>query len=207
MQSASPSNTASSVGASAPNSACSMAGSSNRPCRYRPSTLPPGFCTATPASCCQAPCTAPKRWRVGRTVLVASKLVTSGSRPRPGPLPSTPTVSISASPSICRPPQMLGEALIDTVGVDGNGPGLGLLPLVTSFEATKTVRPTRQRFGAVQGAWQQLAGVAVQGYEIHHGQTAQHPAMAASGDVARELIPGLAWQNPGGNVLGQYLRS
>ncbi|HQQ71464.1 MAG TPA: cobyric acid synthase [Alicycliphilus sp.] len=106
---------------------------------------------------------------------------------------------------ICGGLQMLGEALIDTVGVDGNGPGLGLLPLVTSFEADKTVRPTHTRFGAVQGAWQALSGVPVQGYEIHHGQTAQHPAMAAKGDVARELIPGLAWQNPAGNVLGLYL--
>ena len=106
---------------------------------------------------------------------------------------------------VCGGLQMLGEALIDTQGVDGNGPGLGLLPLVTSFEATKTVRLTQARFGAAQGAWQALAGVAVQGYEIHHGQTAQHPAMAAKGDVARELIPGLAWQNQGGNVLGLYL--
>ncbi|MBS0467595.1 MAG: cobyric acid synthase [Proteobacteria bacterium] len=106
---------------------------------------------------------------------------------------------------ICGGLQMLGEALIDTVGVDGNGPGLGLLPLVTSFEATKTVRHTQARFGDVLGAWGHLSGVAVQGYEIHHGQTAQHPAMAAKGDVARELIPGLAWQNPAGNVLGLYL--
>ena len=29
--------------------------------------------------------------------------------------------------------------------------------------------------------------------------------MAAKGDVARELIPSLAWQNPAGNVLGLYL--
>ena len=43
------------------------------------------------------------------------------------------------------------------------------------------------------------------GYEIHHGQTAQHPAMAAKGDVAREVMPGIAWQNPAGNVLGVYL--
>ncbi|MBS0291036.1 MAG: cobyric acid synthase [Proteobacteria bacterium] len=106
---------------------------------------------------------------------------------------------------ICGGLQMLGEALIDTVGVDGNGPGLGLLPLVTSFEATKTVRLTQARFAAAQGAWAPLAGVAVQGYEIHHGQTAQHPAMAAKGDVARELIPGLAWQNGSGHVLGLYL--
>ena len=50
-----------------------------------------------------------------------------------------------------------------------------------------------------------MTGVAVAGYEIHHGQTAQHPAMAAKGDVAREVIPGLAWCNPAGNVLGLYL--
>lgn len=86
-----------------------------------------------------------------------------------------------------------------------NGPGLGLLPLVTSFEPQKTVRRTRARFADVTGAWSPLSGVAVQGYEIHSGQTAQHPAMAAKGDVAREVIPGLAWQNPAGNVLGCYL--
>ncbi len=106
---------------------------------------------------------------------------------------------------VCGGLQMLGEALIDTHGVDGNAPGLGLLPLVTAFAADKTVRHTRTAFGAVQGAWQALAGVAVAGYEIHHGQTAQHPAMAAAGDVAREVIPGLAWQNAQGNVLGLYL--
>ena len=106
---------------------------------------------------------------------------------------------------LCGGLQMLGEALIDNAGVDGNGPGLGLLPLVTSFETHKTVRPSQARFAPVHGAWQALSGVAVQGYEIHHGQTAQHPAMAAKGDVARELITGLAWQNQAGNVLGLYL--
>ena len=29
--------------------------------------------------------------------------------------------------------------------------------------------------------------------------------MAAKGDVAREVLPGIAWQNPAGNVLGVYL--
>ena len=106
---------------------------------------------------------------------------------------------------VCGGLQMLGEALIDTAGIDGNAPGLGLLPLVTTFEVAKTVQRTQAEFGAVQGAWAALAGVPVTGYEIHHGQTAQHPAMAAKGDVAREVIPGIAWQNPAGNVLGVYL--
>jgi adenosylcobyric acid synthase len=100
---------------------------------------------------------------------------------------------------------MLGEALIDTAGIDGNAPGLGLLPLVTTFEVAKTVQRTQAQFGAVAGSWAALAGVAVTGYEIHHGQTAQHPAMAAKGDVAREVIPNMAWQNDSGNVLGLYL--
>jgi adenosylcobyric acid synthase len=48
--------------------------------------------------------------------------------------------------------------------------------------------------------------VAVGGYEIHHGQTRQHPAMAAAGDVAHAVLPdGLGWQNGAGNVLGVYL--
>ena len=106
---------------------------------------------------------------------------------------------------VCGGLQMLGEALVDPHGIDGNAPGLGLLPLVTVFAPDKTVRRTRTRFGAMQGAWQPLAGVEVDGYEIRHGQTAQHPAMAAKGDIAREVIPGLAWQNPAGNVLGLYL--
>jgi cobyric acid synthase len=41
---------------------------------------------------------------------------------------------------MCGGLQMLGEALIDPEGIDGNGPGLGLLPLVTVFEPAKTVR-------------------------------------------------------------------
>jgi adenosylcobyric acid synthase len=44
---------------------------------------------------------------------------------------------------ICGGLQMLGQALIDPLGVDGNAPGLGLLPLVTVFELDKTVRHTQ----------------------------------------------------------------
>jgi adenosylcobyric acid synthase len=111
---------------------------------------------------------------------------------------------------ICGGLQMLGEALIDPHGIDGNAPGLGLLPLVTVFEADKTVQRTRARFGQLAGPWAALSGVHVQGYEIHHGQTAQHPAMAAAGDLARPVMQdaaglGLAWQNQAGNVLGLYL--
>lgn len=106
---------------------------------------------------------------------------------------------------VCGGLQMLGEALVDAHGIDGNAAGLGLLPLVTAFEIDKTVRRTRASFAPVAGPWAALSGVNVQGYEIHHGQTVQHPAMAAAGKVAREIMPGLAWQNDAGNVLGLYL--
>ncbi|MFZ3220204.1 MAG: hypothetical protein WA174_09220, partial [Rhodoferax sp.] len=54
--------------------------------------------------------------------------------------------------------------------------------------------------------WGALAGVSVSGYEIHHGQTAQHPAMAKAGDVAHAVLPdGLGWCNGAGNVMGVYL--
>lgn len=107
---------------------------------------------------------------------------------------------------ICGGLQILGEALIDPHGIDGNAPGLGLLPLVTVFAPDKTVRHRNAAFGAVTGAWAALAGVPVGGYEIHHGQTAPHAAMAAAGDVAQPVMPdGLAWQNAQGNVLGLYL--
>ena len=114
---------------------------------------------------------------------------------------------------VCGGLQMLGEALIDPFGVDGNAPGLGLLPLVTVFAQDKTVQRTQAQFGAVTGPWQALSGVAAQGYEIHHGQTAPHAAMAAAGDVAAEVLKSntstlaspIGWQNASGNVLGLYL--
>jgi adenosylcobyric acid synthase len=106
---------------------------------------------------------------------------------------------------VCGGLQVLGEALIDTEGIDGNAPGLGLLPLVTTFARDKTVRRTEARFGTLTGPWAALSGVSVRGYEIHHGQTAPHPAMAAAGARAHEVMPGLAWQNGPGHILGLYL--
>jgi len=106
---------------------------------------------------------------------------------------------------ICGGLQMLGEALIDTHGIDGNAPGLGLLPLVTQFAPDKTVTKTAAQFGPVSGPWSALSGVHFAGYEIHHGQTQGHSAILAGGAVLHEVIPGLAWQNGGGQVMGTYL--
>jgi adenosylcobyric acid synthase len=103
---------------------------------------------------------------------------------------------------ICGGLQILGEALIDTHGIESNGPGLGLLPLVTVFEPDKTVLRSQARFGTLAGQWAALSGVSMRGYEIHHGRTFQHPGMP---DAREAMSGGLAWQNGEGNVLGVYL--
>jgi adenosylcobyric acid synthase len=104
---------------------------------------------------------------------------------------------------ICGGLQMLGEALIDTHGVDGNAPGLGLLPLVTVFEPDKLLRSTALHFDATEGPWAALAGVQAEGYEIRHGRTQPHaglpPPRVALRNAAGEAI---GWQ--AGRVLGVY---
>jgi adenosylcobyric acid synthase len=106
---------------------------------------------------------------------------------------------------ICGGLQMLGEALIDDQHIQGNVPGLGLLPLVTRFLPTKTVQPCTTRFGRLHGAWQALSGLPLSGYEIHQGQTVPHPGLVAAGQAPREVLPGLAWQDASGQVLGLYV--
>ena len=103
---------------------------------------------------------------------------------------------------LCGGLQVLGEALVDPQAIEGNGPGLGLLPVVTQFARAKTVRHRTLAFGELVGPWAALSGLPVRGYEIHQGRTAQHAGMAAG----RPALPdGLGWQNAQGNVLGVYL--
>jgi adenosylcobyric acid synthase len=92
---------------------------------------------------------------------------------------------------ICGGLQMLGEALVDPHGIDGNGPGLGLLPLVTAFEPDKVVTRTEVAFGdrdrPVGGA------LAAAGARL---RDPPRPHRAASGDGGRPhraaARPGLA---------------
>lgn len=106
---------------------------------------------------------------------------------------------------ICGGMQMLGTALIDPHGIDGNAAGLGLLPLETTFAVEKTVRRSTTRFAELSGPWALLSGMAVHGYEIHHGQTRPHPGLADGGERAHEVIKDLAWQSADGRVLGLYV--
>ena len=107
---------------------------------------------------------------------------------------------------ICGGLQMLGQSLEDPHGIDGAAQGLGLLPLVTEFVRDKTVQSTQTRFlpaAGTTGPWVRLAGVAVSGYEIHHGQTR---AVAGAATHAVPALPdGLGWCSADGRVLGLYL--
>ena len=66
---------------------------------------------------------------------------------------------------ICGGLQMLGEALVDTHGVDGNAAGLGLLNLVTAFEPDKLLRAGTARFEPLAAPWQALSQLTPTGYE------------------------------------------
>jgi len=71
---------------------------------------------------------------------------------------------------------MLGERLEDRGGVDGDAQGLGLLPLVTVFARSKVTRRVESRFEALAEPWAALSGLAIDGYEIRHGQTTAREA-------------------------------
>ncbi|EWS52438.1 Cobyric acid synthase [Methylibium sp. T29] len=104
--------------------------------------------------------------------------------------------------------QMLGEALVDPHGVEGengegNAPGLGLLPLVTAFEPDKLLRRTDACFDGVGDEWSMLRGVQFGGYEIRHGRSVQHPALPAAAVALRNAEgEAIGWQQ--GSVLGLY---
>ena len=105
---------------------------------------------------------------------------------------------------ICGGLQMLGDALLDPDGVDGEASGLGLLPLTTRFAATKLLRHTGARFTPLAAPWAALSNLALAGYEIRHGRTA--PTVDDDADLRAVLHNGegdaIGWQR--GNVLGVY---
>ena len=108
---------------------------------------------------------------------------------------------------ICGGLQILGEALVDPDGHDGearfDGPGLGLLPIVTRYERDKRVRRARFRFGDLAGAGRDWSGGEADGYEIHCGVSVPHPSMDAPHVALRDDAgEPIGWQH--GNVLGVY---
>jgi len=76
---------------------------------------------------------------------------------------------------VCGGYQMLGERLIDPDGVEAPAgsevPGLGLLPLETTFAAEKRTVRTSGSVARGAGPWAASTGAPIEGYEIHMGRT------------------------------------
>lgn len=75
---------------------------------------------------------------------------------------------------ICGGYQMLGERIVDPERVESDDPevaGLGLLPLATTFAASKQTVRSRGTVLAAPGLFAAASGQTVRGYEIHMGQT------------------------------------
>jgi adenosylcobyric acid synthase len=99
---------------------------------------------------------------------------------------------------ICGGLQALGTRIEDPAGVEGEARGLGLLPIVTTYDADKRTVRTTARFGSLPGSWPWLEGRSVTGYEIRHGRSA-----ATASNLASALPDGLGYA--AGNVIGVYL--
>jgi adenosylcobyric acid synthase len=75
---------------------------------------------------------------------------------------------------ICGGYQMLGRMVRDPAGVESSGgaaPGLGFLPLQTTFESVKATFQARARVLGGPGWLRKAVGLEVEGYEIHVGRT------------------------------------
>ena len=102
---------------------------------------------------------------------------------------------------LCGGLQMLGQELQDPQGQEGgsNGSaaGLGLLPLHTRFEATKTLRQCSS-----ESLWPGDIALPIEGFELHHGVS-----RCSAMPLARD--PHLGWWqfcgDQGGLVAGTYL--
>lgn len=74
---------------------------------------------------------------------------------------------------VCGGYQMLGETLSDPGHVEAGGEikGMGLLPMDTVFQESKTRTRVHGTFPNVEGPLHTLTGTALEGYEIHMGES------------------------------------
>ena len=91
---------------------------------------------------------------------------------------------------ICGGLQMLGNGIDDPAGVDGNGHGLGLLPLQTRFDRDKRLERVTSSFLHLSAPWGQLTGAGVAGYEIRHGTVVAEPDARAALPEGRGFVAG-----------------
>ncbi|MBM6906212.1 cobyric acid synthase [Collinsella tanakaei] len=106
---------------------------------------------------------------------------------------------------ICGGYQMLGEGIDDPLSVEGGGsaPGLGLLPIRTTFAERKHLTQTELSLHPGMGVFSCWDGLVAHGYEIHAGDTRVDAAPAGS---VREADGAVRMHGAvRGNVLGTYL--
>jgi adenosylcobyric acid synthase len=112
---------------------------------------------------------------------------------------------------VCGGYQMLGKAIRDPEHVESQAdttPGLGLLPVVTTFATTKTTVRVRAEVTAAAGPFAGVAGSDVAAYEIHTGRTdgdgVPRPFVVVGrrGAAVREFDGAT---NGPGTVVGTYL--
>ncbi len=112
---------------------------------------------------------------------------------------------------VCGGYQMLGQAIRDPEHVESRvdtTPGLGLLPVVTTFATTKTTVRVRAEVTAAAGPFAGVAGSDVAAYEIHAGRTdgdgVPRPFVVVGrrGAAVREFDGAT---NGAGTVVGTYL--
>jgi adenosylcobyric acid synthase len=112
---------------------------------------------------------------------------------------------------ICGGYQMLGEMIFDPGHVesaDSEAPGLGLLPVTTTFSPVKSTHQVRGRVIAARGLLREASGLRVSGYEIHMGTTDRGygPAPFRIDERSRKACEDFdGCLSADGNVLGTYL--
>jgi adenosylcobyric acid synthase len=104
--------------------------------------------------------------------------------------------------AVCGGLQLLGQGISDPRGVEGAAEGLGLLPLVTEFQASKRYDQATHTFGALSGFWSRLSGISFDAYEIRHGSTSESPEGTGLRTPKAVLPNGGGWQH--GEVLALY---
>ncbi|MBI2935892.1 MAG: cobyric acid synthase, partial [Chloroflexi bacterium] len=112
---------------------------------------------------------------------------------------------------ICGGYQMLGDQILDPQRVEGGVPqvpGLGLIPVATTFSVLKSTHQVEGRVVRGRGLLRNAADLPVRGYEIHMGQTSSDPCFAPLLIEERSRRPCQVldgYLSVDGNVLGTYV--
>ena len=108
---------------------------------------------------------------------------------------------------VCGGFQMLGRTVSDSENTEGGGNlrGIGLLPVDTVFRPRKMTTQARGTVENLSGVLAGLSGAAVEGYEIHMGETTRdksaQPFAALTRADGTEVVDGCQAQNAYGTYL------